>query len=176
MLPLQVGSAHLDTWGTSEIGPLSLSGEWQLYPRSGSTPFKYPPAITIRNDRRALRMKTDHESMKIWREVRVDVSETSQLVWEWKALALPEGGDVRTSKRNDQAARNMVLFEGLKAILYVRDTVAPISTEGRPDEVVPLDRALVVARPTRPSLGSGVRSGETFVPIIAASSRNSRPR
>src|SRR5712692_82175 len=87
------GSVRMETWGTSEIGPMSLSGKWQRYPRSGSTPFKYPPAIVIDDGRRALRMKTDHESMKIWREVRVDVSKTPRLVWEWKALALPGDGD-----------------------------------------------------------------------------------
>ena len=111
--------------------PLSLSGEWPLYPRSGTTPLKHPPAIIIDDGRRTLRMKTDHEGIKIWREVRVAVSKTLQLVWEWKALALPEGGEIRTSKRNDQAGRIMVLFEGLKAILCVWDTVAPISTEVR---------------------------------------------
>ena len=36
----------------------------------------------------------------------------------------------------------MVLFEGLKAILSVWDTVAPISTEVRPDGFVPPERVV----------------------------------
>jgi hypothetical protein len=147
------GSIRIDTWDTSAIGPLSLSLEWQPYPRSASAPLKSPLAIVVDGGRRALRMKTDHESVKIWREVRVGVNQTPRLVWEWKALALPDGGDVRTPTRNDQAARIMVLFEGWKAILYVWDTMAPVGTEVRPEEFALVDRALVVVRSGPAELG-----------------------
>ena len=36
------------------------------------------------------------------------------LVWEWKALLLPAGGDVRYPRRNDQVARLMLLFGGMR--------------------------------------------------------------
>jgi hypothetical protein len=84
--------------------------------------------------------------MRIGRNVRIDLKHTPWLEWDWKALVLPGHGDVRERKRNDQAARVMLMFEGMKGILYVWDTTAPPGTEVRPDELEIFDRALVVVR------------------------------
>jgi len=148
---------RVDTWDTAPDGPLDLTRDWQLNPRAASTTFRYPPAIVRDGAQRALRLRTDRETVTLWRLVQADLRQTPRLVWEWKALTLPAGGDVRQPRRNDQAARVTVLFEGFKSIVYVWDTQAPVGTEVRPDEFGPVDRALVVVRSGADGLGQWQR-------------------
>ena len=143
--PLAV--VRVDDWESHGEGRLSFSGTWQPYPRSAPADLKYPPAILLDDGRRVLRLKTDHESVKIGRAMQVDVAATPWLTWEWKALILPQGGDVRQPRRNDQAARVMLMFEGMKAIVYIWDTTAPVGHETSPDGFGQLlERVLVVVR------------------------------
>jgi len=139
-------SVQVDSWGAERPGPLDLSRTWQPYPRSPTPTLIHPPEILNEDGRRVLRVRTDHESVKIWRPVRINLQETPLLTWEWKVLVLPKGGDVRNPRRNDQAARIMILFEGLKALVYVWDTSAPVGAEIRQDPFAALDRALIVIR------------------------------
>jgi hypothetical protein len=95
---------RVDDWRTFRPGPVELSTVWQPYPPAArSKTFKHPPAIVLDSGRAALSMVTDGESMRIGRSIAVDLKQTPILVWEWKPLALPVGGDVRRSIRNDQA-------------------------------------------------------------------------
>ena len=149
--PPRAGTVRVDTWESE--GPLDLSREWQLDPNAPAPTFKYPPAVVVDGGQRVLRLKTDHESVSIWRAVRVDLRDTPRLTWDWKALTLPDGGDVRQPKRNDQAARVMVLFEGWKSLLYIWDSQAPVGREIRPDVFATVDRALVVVRSGPAALG-----------------------
>jgi hypothetical protein len=154
---LVVGAApnapvRVDNWDALPPGPLDLSA-WRLYPFTQSANFKDPPAIVIDEGRRVLLLRTDREAMRVGRAVKVEPSQTPWLVWDWKALVLPEHGDVRESKRNDQAARIMVMFEGMKGILYVWDTLSPVGTEWRPDELDIFVRALIVVRSGPDGLG-----------------------
>lgn len=148
---------RVDTWDTAPDGPLDLARDWQISPRAPSATFRYPPAIVRDGAQRALRLRTDAETVSLWRLVQADLRQTPRLVWEWKALTLPAGGDVRHPRRNDQAARVTVLFEGIKSIVYVWDTQAPVGTEVRPDEFGPVDRALVVVRSGADGLGQWQR-------------------
>ena len=136
---------HVDNWNTLATGPVDLS-VWRVYPFTQSPKFKEAPAIVMEDGRRALRMRTEGEAMRIGRAVKVDVKATPWLTWEWKALDLPTQGDVRDAKRNDQAARIMLMFEGMKGILYVWDTVSPVGTEMRPEEFDIFERVLIVVR------------------------------
>jgi hypothetical protein len=117
-----VTMVRVDTWDAVPDGPLDLSRDWRLNPRAPSKTFRWPPAVVVDGAQRALRLKTDRETMSIWRLVQADLRRTPRLTWEWKAVALPEGADVRKCGRNDQAARVTVLFEGWKLISYVWDT------------------------------------------------------
>jgi len=148
---------RVDTWDVVPDGPLDLSRDWQLNPRAPSKAFRSPPAIVVDGAQRALRLKTNRETMSIWRLVRADLRRTPRLTWEWKAVALPEGADVRKSGRNDQAARVTVLFEGWKLISYVWDTQAPVGTEVRPDQFGMVERVLVVVRSGAARLGQWQR-------------------
>jgi hypothetical protein len=140
-----VSTVRVDDWDAYPIGPLNLSAKWRRYADERAV-FKQPPAIVQDEGRPVLQLVTDGEAMRVGRALKVDLKKTPWLVWEWKPLVLPEGGDVRNPKRNDQAGRVMVVFEGMKGILYVWDTTAPVGTEVRPDELELFERVLVVVR------------------------------
>jgi hypothetical protein len=91
--------------------------------------------------------------MRIGRTVKVEPRETPWLTWEWKVVALPVGGDVRDPRRNDQAGRIMVMFDGMKGLLYVWDTTAPVGAESRSDGFELFKRALIVVRSGPQNLG-----------------------
>ncbi|HEV8472777.1 MAG TPA: DUF3047 domain-containing protein [Methylomirabilota bacterium] len=138
-------AVRIDDWSTRRPGPLDLS-DWRVYPFGRTPTFKQPPAIVLDDGRRVLELRTTDEAMRIGRGFGVDPHKTPMLVWEWKALALPAGGDVRDLKRNDQAARLMLMFEGMKGLLYVWDTMSPVGTESRPEDFDIFERALIVVR------------------------------
>ena len=140
-----VSTVRVDDWDAQPIGPLNLSATWRRY-AGESTVFKQPPAIVQDDGRPVLQLMTDREAMRVGRTLKVDPKKTPWLVWEWKPLVLPKGGDVRHPERNDQAGRVMVVFEGMKGILYVWDTTAPVGTEVRPDELEIFQRVLIVVR------------------------------
>ena len=158
---LLVGAAatstvRVDNWDELTPGPIDLS-VWRVYPFSKSPKFKDPPAIVMNDGRRALLLRTDNEALRIGRALQVELTQTPWLAWEWKALDLPEHGDVRQRKLNDQAARIFLMFEGMKGVLYVWDTVSPVGTESRPDELDIFDRVLIVVRSGPDGLGRWTR-------------------
>jgi hypothetical protein len=138
-------TVRVDNWDAYPVGPLDLSAEWRPYPPE-RTAFKQPPTIVQDDGRRVLQLATAGEAMRIGRTLQIDPKQTPWLVWEWKVLMLPEGGDVRRVRRNDQAGRVMVVFEGMKGLQYVWDTTAPVGTEARPDEFSLFQRVLIVVR------------------------------
>ena len=142
---------RLDNWESYPTGRLDLSGTWRPYP--SAQPFKHAPAIVRADDRAALRLQTDDEPMRIGRAVKVEPRETPWLTWEWKVVALPAGGDLRDPRRNDQAGRVMVMFDGMKGLLYVWDTTAPVGAETRSDGFEIFRRALIVVRSGPQQLG-----------------------
>lgn len=132
-----------------------MSAVWHTYPPSITPPlFKHPPMIVLDSGRLALQLMTDAESVRVGRALIVDVKEMSILAWEWKALVLPDGGDVRHADRNDQAGRVMLLFEGMKSILYVWDTSAPVGEAVRSDDLEPFPRVLIVVRSGSDGVGA----------------------
>ena len=150
----------VDNWTEYPVGALLLSvpGKWKVY--SSMKVFKYPPTVVLDDARRALRLKTDHETMAIGRSFHLDVATTRTLMWEWKALVLPVGGDVRehAAKRNDQAARVVLwfdasLFTERRAIGYIWDSSAPVGTIIRQSSGA-VERALVVVRSGPSGLGA----------------------
>jgi hypothetical protein len=145
-------TVRVDNWDVYTAGPLELSAEWRRYPPERAT-LKQPPAIVLDAGRPVLELTTAGEAVRIGRALKIDLGKTPWLVWDWKPLVLPEGGDVRNLKRNDQAGRVMVAFEGMKGMLYVWDTSAPVGTEVRPDELELFQRVLIVVRSGPAELG-----------------------
>jgi Protein of unknown function (DUF3047) len=136
---------RVDDWDSHSPGPLDLSAAWQRYPAK-PTPFTHPPSIVRDAGRPVLQLVTSGEAMRIGRPLKIDVKKTPWLVWEWKPLVLPEGGDVRDPKRNDQAGRVALIFEGMKGLLYIWDTTAPVGAEVPPDALEMFQRGLIVVR------------------------------
>ena len=60
----------VDNWTEYRVGvlPVSGSGKWKIY--SSLKVFKHPPSVVIDEDRRALLLKTDHETMAIGRSIQ----------------------------------------------------------------------------------------------------------
>jgi hypothetical protein len=151
-----VSTVRVDNWDAYPVGRLDLSAAWRRYPTE-PTPFKHPPAIVQDDGRHVLQLTTEREPMRIGRTLKIDLKDTPWLVWEWKPLVLPKGGDVRNLKRNDQAGRVMVVFEGMKGLLYIWDTTAPVGTETQPDELELFQRVLIVVRSGPGGLGQWFR-------------------
>jgi Protein of unknown function (DUF3047) len=145
-------TVRVDNWDAYIVGPLDLSAEWRRYPPERVT-LKHAPEVVVEAGRPVLQLTTVGEAVRIGRALKIDLAKTPWLIWDWKPLVLPEGGDVRDLKRNDQAARVMVAFEGMKGILYVWDTTAPVGTEVRPDELELFQRVLIVVRSGSGELG-----------------------
>ena len=90
----------------------------------------------VRNEgRMALRLRSDHTSFALHRDVVLDVRQYSTLAWSWKVTRLPTAGDVRDPARDDQAAQVYVIFPRWPApqtssdvLGYVWDSHAPIGT------------------------------------------------
>lgn len=91
------------------------------------------PAITIENDNGTslLRMFSDKSSFGIGKEVKLSAAEYPFLEWRWKVTQLPEGGDARIKKANDQAAQIYLVFPKFPATVnsrvvgYIWDSTAP---------------------------------------------------
>jgi hypothetical protein len=143
---------RVDIWESAPLGPLDLSRGWQRYPPGGAA-LKQPPAVVSDAGRPVLELATAGEAVRIGRPMAIDPRQTPWLTWEWKALVLPDNGDVRDPRRNDQAGRVMLVFEGMRGLLYVWDTTAPVGTETPPDGLDLFQRALVVVRSGRADVG-----------------------
>src|SRR5262245_37424856 len=83
---------RVDDWSSRQPGPLELGKTWQFYPFETST-VKQPPSIVVDDGRPALSLATEREPVRVGRTIAVDVREKPWLVWEWKPLVLPDGGD-----------------------------------------------------------------------------------
>lgn len=147
------GPVRVDDWDSREPGPLELGKAWRTYPFHERGDAKTPPAIVVDDARRALRLVTEGEAVRVGRSLKVDVRRTPWLVWEWKPLVLPDGADARDRRRNDQTARLMIVFEGMKAIAYLWDTSAPVGAEVQPDELELFQRLLIVVRSGADGIG-----------------------
>ncbi|MBI1736647.1 MAG: DUF3047 domain-containing protein [Candidatus Rokubacteria bacterium] len=140
------GGVRVDDWDSRAPGPLELGETWRTYPFYDKGIVAQPPAIVLDDGRRALRLATENEAIRVGRPMKIDVRATPWLVWEWKPLVLPDRGDARDQRRNDQAARVMIVFEGMKAIAYLWDTSAPVGAEVEPDLLEMFQRVLIVVR------------------------------
>jgi len=83
----------------------------------------------------AVRLRSARTSFALHRDLVVGLDEFPVLTWSWKVVRLPAGGDVRDSRRDDQAAQVYVVFPRWPGprtrsdvIGYVWDTTAPVGT------------------------------------------------
>ena len=91
----------------------------------------------VRDDARlALRLRSEHSSFTLYRDVVVDLHEFPFFSWSWKVVRMPDHGDVRDRAADDQAAQVYVIFPRWPAPLrnsdvvgYVWDSRAPVGTQ-----------------------------------------------
>jgi hypothetical protein len=107
------------TW----FGGQTPSG-WQIKVNHGK------PIISSCNvaDTSCLDLKSVKSSFALEREVDVDPYQTRYLTWRWRVAQLPDGGDFRHSRTDDQAAQVMVGFSDRRVVSYIWDTTAPKGT------------------------------------------------
>ena len=132
-----------------------LPATWSFYGREPK--LKFPPAVVIDEGRRALWLKTEGYSVRLARSIDVDVRHERILHWQWKAVTLPEQGDIR-GEISDQVARIVLFFPPRyrpRALGYVWDTRAPVDTETHQKQMM-LERWLVVVRSGPADLGNWV--------------------
>ena len=125
------------------VVPIADRLPWRL-PSEGAPPgwtlrefTGNPAAELIRADGRlALRLRADHASFAVYRDVVLDVAQFPYLSWSWKVTRVPSQGDVRDATRNDQAAQVYVIFPrwphattASDVLGYVWDSHAPVGTQ-----------------------------------------------
>jgi hypothetical protein len=104
---------------------------WQLKEKYGKADF----AITKDGDISTVRFRSANTSFSLQRAVNVDLKRFPILTWKWKVTKLPEGGDFRKSKTDDQAAQLFIAFTKTKSIVYVWDSSAP---QGLTEDTTPV--------------------------------------
>ena len=106
-------------------------------------------------------LSTEESSFGIKRGINVDIKEFPYLNWRWKAVQLPDGGDVRKSHKDDQAIQVYVAFTptGFPAALntpvvgYIWDNESPKGWRGRSMQIGGGKLKYVVVRNNTDQLG-----------------------
>lgn len=99
---------------------------WELKVKSGDAIFK----ILDENNEKIIWLKSIDSSFSFQRSVSLVPKEYPYLAWTWKAVKLPDRGDFRKSKTNDQALQVFVAFKGGDSLSYVWDSTAPEGSFG----------------------------------------------
>ena len=94
---------------------------WHLREKSGKADF----SVVRAEGTHALQLRSSATSYSFQREIKADLSQYPILSWKWKVTKLPEGGDFRRSKTDDQAAQLFVAFSRTQTIVYIWDTSVP---------------------------------------------------
>ena len=76
----------------------------------------------------ALYLRSVKSSFSLERQLFLNVREYPNLMWTWKALAIPPRGDLRKRSSNDQVLQILVAFDGSKVLSYVWNSNAPEGT------------------------------------------------
>ena len=121
----------VEDWSTQPSGGAGIPDGWTG--QSWGNP-RYDFTVVTDGSERVLHLKSRGDNSTISKEVKIDVRDLPLLVWRWKAVALPAGGDCRKRATDDQAAQVYVAFPRFptaarsRIIGYVWDTTAPVGT------------------------------------------------
>ena len=94
---------------------------WQLKEKSGRAHI----SIVTGDGFKAVQLRSTNTSFCLQRQVNAELKKFPILSWKWRVTQLPEGGDFRHSKTDDQAAQLFVAFNKRQMIVYMWDTTAP---------------------------------------------------
>jgi hypothetical protein len=101
--------------------PDGVPNGWQLKEKAGRASL----SIVNVDGLKAVQLRSTNTSFSLQRQVNADLKKFPILSWKWKVTKLPEGGDFRHSKTDDQAAQLFVAFNKRQMIVYIWDTTAP---------------------------------------------------
>ena len=121
----------VEEWSRQALGRPGVPGGW-----SGQTwgNPQYDLTVVTDGSDRVLHLRSRGDNSTINKKITVDVKELPLLVWRWKAVTLPAGGDCRRKTTDDQVAQIYVAFPRFptavrsRIIGYVWDTTAPAGT------------------------------------------------
>jgi hypothetical protein len=139
LILLVVGSARaadqviVEDWSRHQNGHKGIPPGWNA--QSWGSPT-YEFAVVEDAGRRVLHLKSRNEGSLISKEIKgqVKLKETPILEWQWKAVALPRGGNSCKKEADDQVAQVYVTWprfpESLRSriIGYVWDSTAAAGT------------------------------------------------
>jgi hypothetical protein len=106
---------------SSGVDKNGVPSGWKVKEKTGKAEF----SIVRDENMHALKLRSDGTSFSLQKPVDVDPRQFPLLSWKWKVTKLPEGGDVRKSNADDQAAQLFVAFSNSNVIAYIWDTNAP---------------------------------------------------
>jgi len=121
----------VENWSRQPLGRTGIPEGWSG--QSWGNP-QYDLTIVRDGSDRVLHLRSRGDNSTISKEIKVDVKELPLLVWRWKAVTLPAGGDCRRKATDDEAAQIYVAFPRAptplrsRIIGYVWDTTAPAGT------------------------------------------------
>jgi len=109
-----------------ELDAGGAGSSWSVAVNKGPPEFR-----VLRSDgEEILEMKSARSSFGFQRKLKVDLARYPVISWRWRADVLPEGGDFRSARTDDQAASLYVAFSASRAIGYVWDSSAPAGSTG----------------------------------------------
>ena len=80
------------------------------------------------SDGPVLHLRSSRSSFGLERGVDIDPAALPWLTWRWRVAELPQGGDFRNIRTDDQAAQVLVAFADHHVLSYIWDTSAPRGT------------------------------------------------
>lgn len=101
---------------------------WELKQWFGDT---HRIGIIEEKGEKVLNLGSEKNSFGIYKEFEFDSKSLPVLTWRWRVAQLPEGGDVRKKKKDDQAAQLYVMFPrfpkmvNTRLVGYIWDTSTP---------------------------------------------------
>lgn len=111
---------------------------WTLKEKSGKANLK----VVAEEGETVVYLHSESASFSLQRDIELDLKQYPYLTMKWKAVRLPEGGDLRKGRSNDQAIQTLIAFDDKKILSYVWDTTAPEGAVG--DESVPFPVSLKI--------------------------------
>jgi DUF3047 family protein len=121
------GSYASVAWGQSTVlvdfstTQKTVPEGWELSVNKGE------PHLQLVQDegKQALQMRSDQASFSLQKKIHISLQTSPFLVWNWKVIELPKGGDFRRSGSDDQAAQLIVAFSSSHFLSYIWDSTAP---------------------------------------------------
>lgn len=123
----------IEDWSGPPPGSRGVPPGWQKYETLGGHPA-YDFAVVSDEGRRALHMKAAGDHSTIAKDVRIDLAASPVLAWQWKAVILPVGADLRARATSDAAGHLFVIWPRFPALLrsrligYVWDPMLPVGS------------------------------------------------